>query len=43
MGLILPDIDDINVPRFSCPVNKVNYAALIAKSLFRFKQDELIA
>lgn len=40
-GMKLPDIDDINVPRFSLPVNKINYGSLLAKAFYFYKRDSI--
>jgi len=38
-GMKLPEIDDINVPRFCLPVNKINYGSLLAKAFYFYKRD----
>ena len=42
LGITLPDIDYINVPRFSLPLGKINYAALISRAYYYYKKDDLL-
>ena len=37
LGVSLPPIDDINLPRFSLPLKNINYASLISKALHYLK------
>ena len=42
LGITLPDIDFINIPRFSLPLAKINYAALISRAYYFYKKDSAI-
>lgn len=42
LGINLPEITSIAIPRFSLPLSKINYAALISKALY-FAKSELKA
>ena len=35
-------IDFINIPRFSLPLAKINYAALISRAYYFYKKDSAI-
>ena len=39
LGITLPDINDFTMPRFSCPVNKINYSALISKAYYFYWRE----
>ena len=39
LGITLPDIEYVNIPRFSLPLAKINYAALISRAYYYYKKD----
>ena len=39
LGIKLPDIEYVNIPRFSLPLAKINYAALISRAYYYYKKD----
>ena len=40
IGISLPPLnDDDGLPRFSLPLNKINYGALISRALYYFKKE----
>ena len=42
LGIKLPDIEYVNIPRFSLPLNKINYAALISRAYYYYKKDYVL-
>ena len=34
LGITLPEVNTMNIPRFTCPINKINYGALISKAFY---------
>ena len=41
LGIPLPELDEINLPRFRMPLNKINYAGLISKALYYLKIEQM--
>lgn len=41
MGITLPEIPPFDMPRFTMPLNKINYGSLIAKAFYFYKKDKL--
>ena len=40
LGINLPAINSFTIPRFSLPLSKINYAALISKALYIAKSEQ---